>query len=92
MRANGEFVKDDKQDINFSTDKLVSIVNTKPISGYTQSFTYETAQQMAENNGEGWQLTDLRFESLHQMLMSIEYECKSHKEHKCWQSSILFKF
>lgn len=73
LRANGEFVKDDKQDINFSTDKLVSIVNTKPISGYTQNFTYDAAQQMAENNGEGWQLTDLRFESLHQMLMSIEY-------------------
>ena len=73
LRANGEFVKDDKQDVVFSTDKLVSIVNTKPISGYTQSFTYDAAQQMAENNGEGWQLTDLRFESLHQMLMSIEY-------------------
>lgn len=73
LRANGEFVKNDSQDINFSTDKLVSIVNTKPISGYTQNFTYDAAQQMAENNGEGWQLTDLRFESLHQMLMSIEY-------------------
>lgn len=73
LRANGEFVKDDRQDITFSVDKLVSIVNTKPISGYTQDFTYEAAQQMAENNGEGWQLTDLRFESLHQMLMSIEY-------------------
>ena len=73
LRANGEFVKNDQQDITFSTDKLVSIVNTKPISGYTQNFTYGAAEQMAENNGEGWQLTDLRFESLHQMLMSIEY-------------------
>ena len=73
LRANGEFVKNDQQDITFSTDKLVSIVNTKPISGYTQNFTYDAAEQMAENNGEGWQLTDLRFESLHQMLMSIEY-------------------
>lgn len=73
LRANGEFVKDDQQNITFSTDKLVSIVNTKPISGYTQNFTYDVAEQMAENNGEGWQLTDLRFESLHQMLMSIEY-------------------
>lgn len=73
LRANGEFVKNDAQDINFSTDKLVSIVNTKPISGYTQNFTYDAAEQMAHNNGEGWELTDLRFESLNQMLMAIEY-------------------
>lgn len=73
LRANGEFVKNDSQDINFSTDKLVSIVNTKPISGYTQDFTYAAAEQMAHNNGEGWELTDLRFESLNQMLMAIEY-------------------
>lgn len=73
LRANGELVKDDSQDINFSTDKLVSIVNTKPISGFTQDFTYSAAEQMAHNNGEGWELTDLRFESLNQMLMSIEY-------------------
>lgn len=73
LRANGTFVYDDAQDINFSTDKLVSIVNTKPISGYTQSFTYAAAEQMAHNNGTGWELTDLRFESLNQMLMVIEY-------------------
>ena len=73
LRANGVFSKNDEQDINFATDKLVSIVNTKPISGYIQNFTYEAAEQMAHNNGEGWELTDLRFESLNQMLMSIEY-------------------
>lgn len=73
LRANGEFEKNDAQDINFSTDKLVSITETKPISGYTQEFTYAAAEQMAHNNGTGWELTDLRFESLNQMLLSIEY-------------------
>lgn len=73
LRASGEFEKDDAQNINFETDKLVSIVNTKPISGETQNFTYAAAEQMAENNGLGWSITDLRFESLHQMLMAIEY-------------------
>lgn len=73
LRANGNFEKNDAQDINFATDKLVSITETKPISGYTQEFTYAAAEQMAHNNGTGWELTDLRFESLNQMLLSIEY-------------------
>lgn len=73
LRANGNFEKNDAQDINFATDKLVSITETKPISGYTQEFTYAAAEQMAHNNGAGWELTDLRFESLNQMLLSIEY-------------------
>lgn len=73
LTASGSFIKDDSQTVNFVTDKLVSIVGTKPISGETQAFTYEAAEQMAHNNGEGWELTDLRFESLNQMLMIIEY-------------------
>lgn len=73
MRANGTFETEDSQDIDFSTDKLISMVNTKPISGATQSFTYSAAQTMARNNGEGWDLTNLEFESVNQMLMLVEY-------------------
>ena len=73
LTASGNFIKDDSQTVNFATDKLVSIAETKPISGSTQLFTYEAAEQMAHNNGKGWELTDLRFESLNQMLMIIEY-------------------
>ena len=73
LTANGVFIKNDAQIVDFTQDKLVSIVETKPISGNTQAFTYAAAEQMAHNNGEGWELTDLRFESLNQMLMAIEY-------------------
>ena len=73
LTASGNFIKDDSQTVNFNTDKLVSITETKPISGVSQSFTYEAAEKMAHNNGEGWELTDLRFESLNQMLMIVEY-------------------
>lgn len=73
LRANGNWVLDDAQDVNFNNDKLVSIVNAKPITGASQEFTYAAAERMAHNNGLGWELTDLRFESLQQILMMIEY-------------------
>lgn len=73
MRANGTFETDDTQDIDFATSKLISMVNTKPISGATQSFTYDAARTMAQNNGTGWDITNLEFESLNQMLMLVEY-------------------
>ena len=73
LRANGNYELSDAQDIDFANDKLVSIINAKPISGVTQEFTYSAAAQMAANNGAGWQLTDMRFESLEQMLMMVEF-------------------
>lgn len=63
----------DTQDINLENDCLVSIINAKPISGQTQSFTYDAAKQMCENNGQGWEMTNLAFESANQMLMMVEY-------------------
>ena len=73
LRSNGTVEKQDSQDINFAADKLISVAEAKPISGETQDFTYSAAMQMARNNGAGWDITDLRFESLNQMLMMIEY-------------------
>ena len=73
LRSNGTVEKQDSQDINFAADKLISVAEAKPISGETQDFTYSAAVQMARNNGTGWDITDLRFESLNQMLMMIEY-------------------
>ena len=73
LRSNGTVEKQDSQDINFAADKLISVAEAKPISGETQDFTYSAAVQMAKNNGAGWDITDLRFESLNQMLMMIEY-------------------
>ena len=73
LRNTGTWELNDTQDINFNNDKLVSTVNTKPISGASQDFTYAAAEKMAKNNGSGWELTDMRFESLQQILMMIEY-------------------
>ena len=72
-RANGTNVLDDAQDINFSTDKLASVPNAKPMSGRTQDFTVAAARTLASNIGTGWSITSIEALSALQMLMSIEY-------------------
>ena len=64
---------EDTQDVDLTNDCLVSIINTKPISGVTQNFTATAAKHMCENNGIGWKMTNLKFESANQMLMMVEY-------------------
>lgn len=71
--STNTFVYDDAQNIDFNINSLVSIINAKPISGVSQDFTYDNAKKMATNNGEGWNLTNLKFESMNQMLMMVEY-------------------
>ena len=71
--GSGTYELEDKQDINLETDCLVSIINTKPISGLSQNFTPIAAKRMCENNGQGWKMTNLAFESANQMLMMVEY-------------------
>ena len=63
----------DAQNVDLENDCLVSIINTKPISGQSQEFTAAAAKHMCENNGEGWKMTNLEFESANQMLMMVEY-------------------
>lgn len=64
---------EDTQNVDLTNDCLVSIINTKPISGATQEFTLSAAKRMCENNGQGWKMTNLAFESANQMLMMVEY-------------------
>ena len=64
---------DDVQDVDLENDCLVSIINAKPISGQSQNFTFDAAKHMCENNGQGWKMTNLAFESANQMLMMVEY-------------------
>ena len=64
---------DDTQNIDLANDCLVSVIDAKPISGATQEFTPAAAKRMCENNGEGWKMTNLAFESANQMLMMVEY-------------------
>ena len=63
----------DSQDVDLENDCLVSIINAKPISGQTQEFTPIAAKRMCENNGTGWKMTNLEFESANQMLMTVEF-------------------
>lgn len=63
----------DAQNIDLENDCLASVINAKPISGQSQNFTIETAKHMCENNGQGWKMTNLEFESVNQMLMMVEY-------------------
>lgn len=63
----------DAQDVDLENDRLVSIINAKPISGQSQNFTFDAAKRMCENNGQGWKMTNLAFESANQMLMMVEY-------------------
>ena len=71
--SNNELVTNDAQDIDLANDHVISTVEIKPISGYSQELTYSAAQQLCRNNGAGWDMTDLPFESLNQILMIIEY-------------------
>lgn len=71
--SNNELVTNDAQDVDLQNDKLISTINIKPISGYTQNFNYFAAQTMCRNNGDGWDMTTLEMESINQMLMTVEY-------------------
>lgn len=71
--SSGTYELEDNQDINLETDCLVSIINAKPVSGLSQNFTPTAAKRMCENNGQGWKMTNLAFESANQMLMMVEY-------------------
>ena len=73
-RVNSQtYSLEDAQNVDLINDCLVSIIDAKPISGVTQEFTPVAAKRMCENNGEGWKMTNLAFESANQMLMMVEY-------------------
>lgn len=73
-RVNSDsYELNDTQNVDLENDCLVSIINAKPISGQTQAFTFDAAKRMCENNGTGWKMTNLAFESMNQMLMTVEY-------------------
>lgn len=71
--ATGSYYMDDEQTVDLEHDILSSIAGTRPISGLSQNFTVTAAEQMAENRGQGWQITDAAFESVNQLLLIMEY-------------------
>lgn len=54
-------------------DKLSSIADVKPVSGYKRSFTRSNCKITAENRGAGWHPNNIRVASLNQMMMIVEY-------------------
>lgn len=66
-------VLDDGPNINFSEDYLMSIAGAKPISGVNKELSISAAEQLANNIGEGWHITNMAAESANQMLEMIEF-------------------
>lgn len=66
-------VIDDGPNIDFTEDYLMSIAGTKPISGVNKALSISAAEQLANNIGEGWHITNMAAESVNQMLEMIEF-------------------
>ena len=49
----------DAQTVDFNADLLSSISGAKPTSGASQSFTVTNAEQLAQNRGANWHITNL---------------------------------
>ena len=71
--SNSSFVTNDSGTMNFEYDSLASIAGAKPCSGVSNQFTVINAEQMANNIGQGWHITNAAAESANQMLMLIEF-------------------
>lgn len=59
--------------VDFTEDKLSSIAGAKPLSGLHGAFTVAAAEQMAQNRGSNWHISNLQAESANQMLEFIEF-------------------
>ena len=58
---------------NFSSAKLSSVAGAKPISGLNNNLTPVMAEQLAQNRGARWHITNMQAESANQMLEMIEF-------------------
>lgn len=67
------YILDNSSNIDINTDKLSSIAGTKPFVGSGMGLSFDNLRQLAANRGEGWQLSDIRSESVLQMLFMIEF-------------------
>lgn len=67
------YILDDAQVADFSTDKICSIANAKPISGVTQNLTRSNCEKLATNRGTRWHNMTIQIASAEQLLFMIEY-------------------
>lgn len=70
--SENTYITDDGN-FNSGEDKLSSIAGVKPVSGIGKNITFNALKAVASNRGVGWQVTDMKFESALQMLMTVEY-------------------
>lgn len=63
---------------DFDNDKMASIVGKIPCSGRSGgTLTRANAEKLANNKGDGWYTESVQIASLIQLLMTIEYGCKT---------------
>ena len=71
--ASSSYVTNDASEVNFTTDKLSSIANVKPISGVNNNLTINNSKSLAANRGTGWNISTIEAESANQMLFMMEF-------------------
>lgn len=67
------YLSNDQGGIAFEADKLSSVGGVKPTSGQNNMFTISNAEQLAQNRGDGWHITNMQADSANQMLFMTEY-------------------
>ena len=70
------YILDDAQVADFTVatgDKLSSIANAKPMSGFTQNLIRSNTRKLAQNRGTGWQQAYTATVAASHLLMLIEY-------------------
>lgn len=68
-----QYILNDAQVADFTTDMLSSIANAKPISGLTQSLTRGNTRKLAQKRGAGWQQGYGQTAAATQLLFLVEY-------------------
>ena len=71
--SNTTYVNNDAGNLDFSTDKLSSIANVKPISGVNNNLTLLNSQLLAKNRGTNWNITTIEAEAANQLLFLMEF-------------------
>jgi len=71
--SESTYITNNANAIDINNDKLSSIANVLPFTGSNKNLVFDNLRQLASNRGEGWCLTDIRAESLLQMLFMVEY-------------------
>lgn len=71
--SENAYLQNNESTVDFSADKISSIAGVKPFNGSKMQLNLEKISRLAQNRGEGWQLTTLESESALQMLGMVEY-------------------